>query len=73
MSDSFVTPWTVDHSPTGSSVYRILQARLCSELPFPSAGDLPDPGIKSGSPESLALTGGFFFFFLRVEINVFKI
>ena len=27
------------------------------ELPFPSAGDLPDPGIK---PTSLALAGGFF-------------
>ena len=28
-----------------------------SELPFPSAGDLPDPGIK---PASNALAGGFF-------------
>ena len=28
-----------------------------SELPFPSPGDLPDPGIK---PESPALAGGFF-------------
>jgi len=26
-------------------------------LPFPSPGDLPDPGIKSTSP---ALAGGFF-------------
>ena len=28
-----------------------------SGLPFPSPGDLPDPGIKPTSP---ALTGGFF-------------
>ena len=31
----------------GSSVHGILQARI---LPFPSPGDLPDPGIKPGSP-----------------------
>ena len=29
----------------------------CSGLPFPSPGDLPNPGIK---PTSLALAGGFF-------------
>jgi len=28
-----------------------------SGLPFPSPGDLPDPGIKPASP---ALVGGFF-------------
>ena len=31
-----------------------------SGLPFPSPGDLPDPGIKPESPESPALAGGFF-------------
>ena len=30
-----------------------------SELPFPSPGDLPNPGIKAASPESLALAGRF--------------
>ena len=35
----------VDCSPPGSSVPGILQA-----LPFPSPRDLPDPGIKPGSP-----------------------
>ena len=49
------TPWTVAH-----------QARLCmgfskqeywSGLPFPSPGDLPNPGIEPMSP---ALAGGFF-------------
>jgi len=29
-------------------------------LPFPSPGDLPDPGIKPMSPVSPALEGGFF-------------
>jgi len=31
-----------------------------SRFPFPSPGDLPDPGIQPGSLKSLALTGGFF-------------
>ena len=36
--------------PAGSSVHGILQARILSGLPFPSPGDLPDPGIKPRSP-----------------------
>ena len=45
-------------SPPSSSVYVILQARILSGLPFPSPGDLPDPGIKPRSPalEADALT-----------------
>ena len=31
------------------SVHRIFQARVPSGLPFPSPGDLLDPGIKPGS------------------------
>ena len=31
-----------------------------SELPFPTAGYLPDPGIEPTSPVSLALAGRFF-------------
>ena len=31
-----------------------------SGLPFPSPGDLPDPGIKCASLASPALAGGFF-------------
>ena len=31
-----------------------------SGLPFPSPGDLSDPGINPASPASLALTGTFF-------------
>jgi len=29
-------------------------------LPFPSSGDLPNPGIKPASIVALALAGGFF-------------
>ena len=45
------------HSPPGSSVHGISQARIWSGLPFPSPGDLPDSGIK---PAFLGLAGGFF-------------
>ena len=31
-----------------------------SGLPFPSPGDLPDPGIERASPASPALAGRFF-------------
>ena len=51
----FATPWTV--ARLGSSVRGILQARILECVPFPSPGDLPDPGIE---PVSLALVGGFF-------------
>ena len=34
----------------GSSVHGILQAEILGGLPFPSPRDLPDPGIKLGSP-----------------------
>ena len=38
-----------DCSPPGSSVHGIFQEEYWSGLPFPSPGDLPDPGIKPGS------------------------
>ena len=40
----------MDCSPPGSSVHGILQARVLEWLPCPPPGDLPDPGIKPGSP-----------------------
>ena len=48
----------VDCSPPGSSVHGILQARILEWVPFPSPGDLPDPGIEPRSPalEADALT-----------------
>ena len=39
------SPLPMDCSPPGSSVLG-----FWSGLPFPSPGDLPDPGIDSGSP-----------------------
>ena len=40
----------VDCSPPRSSVHGILQARILEWLPFPSTGDLPNPGTE---PDSL--------------------
>ena len=40
----------MDCSPPGFSVHGILQARVREWLPFPSPGDLPNPGIKPRSP-----------------------
>ena len=37
-----------------------------SELPFPSPGDLPNPGIESGSP---TFQEDFFFFFRLVKCS----
>ena len=34
----------------GSSVHGIIRQEYWSGLPFPSPGDLPDPGIEPGSP-----------------------
>ena len=50
----------MDCSPPGSSVHVILQARILEWFPFPSPGDLPDPGIKPLFLASPALTGRFF-------------
>ena len=36
-----------------SSVYGIFQAKYWSGLPFPSPGDLPDPGIEPGLPHCI--------------------
>ena len=48
----------MDCSPPGSSVHRILQAKM-SGLPCLPPGDLPNPGIETTSPTSLALQGDF--------------
>ena len=40
----------MDCSPPGFSLHGIFQARISSGLPFPSPGDLPDPGIEPRSP-----------------------
>ena len=44
----FATTWTVAHqAPLSMGLSR---QEYCSGLPFPFPGDLPDPGIKLGSP-----------------------
>ena len=40
----------IDCSPPGSSVHRILQARILEWVALPSPGDLPDPGVEPTSP-----------------------
>ena len=52
----FVTPGTVAHQALLSMVFS--QQEYWSWLPFPSPGDLSNPGIKPASP---TLKGGFFF------------
>ena len=34
----------------GSSIHGILQARILEWVSFPPSGDLPEPGMKPGSP-----------------------
>ena len=64
MSDSFVTSWTVDCQPPLTMGFP--RQEYWSGLPFPSPGDLPNPGIK---PVSTVLQADFFpfFFFLTTE------
>ena len=40
----------MDCSPPGSSVHSIPRQKYWSGVPFPSPGDLSDPGIKPVSP-----------------------
>ena len=53
MSDSSVTPWTVACQAPLSR--RFSRQEYWSGLPFPSLGDLPNPGIKPTCPVSPAL------------------
>ena len=63
MSDPFATPWTVAcQAPLSMGFPRQEHWR---GLPFPSPGDLPDPGIELTSP-ALALSA------LRIYICNFK-
>ena len=52
------TTWAVTHQAPLSM--RFPRSEYWSGLPFPSPGDLPNPGIKTTSPASPALAGGFF-------------
>ena len=44
----FATPWTVAYQAPPSMGFS--GQEYWSGLPFPSPGDLPDPGIESGTP-----------------------
>ena len=44
----FAIPWTVAYQASLSMGFS--RQEYQSGLPFPSLGDLPDPGIKRGSP-----------------------
>ena len=47
-SNSFVTPWTITHqAPLSLEFYK---QEYWSGLPFPSPGDLSNPGTEPGSP-----------------------
>ena len=48
MSDSFATLWTVARQAPLSMGFP--RQEYWSGLPFPSPGDLPNPGIEPGSP-----------------------
>ena len=51
----FATPWTIARQAPLSMEFS--RQGYWSRLPFPTPGDLPDPGIK---PAALALAGRFF-------------
>ena len=55
----FVTPLTTAHQVLLSMDFS--RQEYWGGLPFPSPGDLPNPGIEPASPVSLALAGEFFY------------
>ena len=48
MSGLFATPWTVAYQALPSMGFS--RQEYWSGLPFPSPGDLPNPGLEPGSP-----------------------
>ena len=54
----FVTPWAVPCLVPLSMEFS--RQEYWSKFPFPTPGDLPNPGIEHVPPESYALAGGFF-------------
>ena len=58
MSNSFATLWTIaGQDPLSMGFSR---QEYWNGLPFPTPGDLPNPGIEPASPLSPASVGGFF-------------
>ena len=54
----FATPWTAARQTPLSMGFS--REEYWSRLPFPSPGDLPDPGIEPASLVPSTLTGWFF-------------
>ena len=54
----FVAPWTVACQAPLSMVFS--KQEYWGGLPFPTSGDLPDPGIEPAPLASPASAGGFF-------------
>ena len=54
----FATPWTVAHQASLSMGFS--RQEYWNRLPFPTAGNLPNPGIKPQSPVSPVLPSRFF-------------
>ena len=58
----FVTPWTIAHQSPPSKEFS--SQEYWSGFPFPSTGDLPNPGIEPRSP---ALQAEFYFYQLSYK------
>ena len=54
----FATPWAIARQALLSMEFS--RQEYQNRLPFPTPGDLPDPGIEPESPEFPALAGVFF-------------
>ena len=54
----FATPWTVDHQ--APLFVEFSRQEYWSGFPFPTPGDLPNPGTEPASPTSAALAGRLF-------------
>ena len=65
---NFVTPWTVAHLALPFTGFP--RRKYWTGLPFPSPGDLPDPGIKLTSTGSPAMAGRFFYYCANWEACV---
>ena len=63
----FVTPWT-GACQASLSMDSSMQ-EYWSGLPFPTPGDLPNPGIEPESLASPASAGGFFFFLTTAPLG----
>ena len=54
----FAAPWTIARQDALSMEF--YRQGYWSGLPFPTPGDIPNPGVEPMSLVSLALAGGFF-------------